>query len=159
MNSREAATQARTLCRFYTISDTQYELSFKEGDNQMSKQIFWILVLVGTLDGAASAWAQNAAEGKKLYTAYCSTCHGESGKGDGVAGASLPVKPADHTNGAVMNKLNDKFLQDIISKGGGAVGKSTFMPSWGGALNDSQVRDVVAYIRSLANPPSTPTGR
>jgi mono/diheme cytochrome c family protein len=159
MNSREAATQARTLCRFYTISDTQYELSFKEGDNQMSKQIFWILVLVGTLAGAASAWAQNAAEGKKLYTAYCSTCHGESGKGDGVAGASLPVKPADHTNGAVMNKLNDKFLQDIISKGGGAVGKSTFMPSWGGALNDSQVRDVVAYIRSLANPPSTPTGR
>jgi mono/diheme cytochrome c family protein len=159
MNSREAATQARTLCRFYTISDTQYELSFKEGDNQMSKQIFWILVLVGTLAGAASAWAQNAAEGKKLYTAYCSTCHGESGKGDGVAGASLPVKPADHTNGAVMNKLNDKFLQDIISKGGGAVGKSTFMPSWGGALNDSQVRDVVAYIRSLANPPFTPTGR
>ncbi len=139
----------------------------------MSKRIFWILVLVGTLAGAASAGAQNAAEGKKLYTTYCSTCHGESGKGDGVcstchgesgkgdgvAGASLPVKPADHTNGAVMNKLNDKFLQDIISKGGGAVGKSTFMPSWGGALNDSQVRDVVAYIRSLANPPYTPTGR
>jgi len=159
MNSLEAATQARTLCRFYTISDTQYELSFKEGNNHMSQRIFWILVLVGTLAGAASAGAQNAAEGKKLYTTYCSTCHGESGKGDGVAGASLPVKPADHTNGAVMNKLNDKFLQDIISKGGGAVGKSTFMPSWGGALNDSQVGDVVAYIRSLANPPYTPTGR
>jgi len=125
----------------------------------MSKQIFWMLVLVGTLAGAASGWAQNGVEGKKLYTTYCSTCHGESGKGDGVAGASLPVKPADHTNGAVMNKLNDKFLQDIISKGGGAVGKSTFMPSWGGAFNDSQVRDVVAYIRSLANPPFTPTGR
>jgi mono/diheme cytochrome c family protein len=159
MNSLEAATQARALCRFYTISDTQYELSFKEGDNYMSKRIFWMLVLVEILAGAASVWAQNAAEGKKLYTTYCSTCHGESGKGDGVAGASLPVKPADHTNGAVMNKLNDKFLQDIISKGGGAVGKSTFMPSWGGALNDSQVRDVVAYIRSLANPPYTPTGR
>jgi mono/diheme cytochrome c family protein len=159
MNSLEAPTQVRALCRFYTISDTQYEFPFEEGDNQMSKQIFWILVLVGTVTGAASGWAQNAAEGKKLYTTYCSTCHGESGKGDGVAGASLPVKPADHTNGAVMNKLNDKFLQDIISKGGGAVGKSTFMPSWGGALNDSQVRDVVAYIRSLANPPYTPTGR
>src|SRR6266496_2196130 len=159
MNSREVATQARNLCRFYTISDTQYELSFKEGDNQMSKQIFWILVLVGTLAGAASAWAQNAAEGKKLYTAYCSTCHGEIGKGDGVAGASLPVKPADHTNGAAMNQLSDKFLIDIISKGGSGVGKSTFMPSWGAALNDRQVRDVVAYIRSLANPPSTPTGR
>ena len=55
-----------------------------------------------------------------------------------------------------MNQLNDKFLYDIISKGGGAVGKSTFMPSWGGALNDTQIRDVVTYIRTLAIPPYRP---
>jgi mono/diheme cytochrome c family protein len=51
-----------------------------------------------------------------------------------------------------MNKLNDKFLVDIISKGGGAVGKSTFMPAWGGALNEKQIREIVAYIRSIAVP-------
>jgi mono/diheme cytochrome c family protein len=99
------------------------------------------------------AEAQNAAEGKKLYATYCATCHGDSGKGDGVAAASLPVKPADHTNGAVMNKLSDQFLSDIISKGGGAVDKSGFMPAWGSSLNGKQVADVVAYIRSIANPP------
>jgi mono/diheme cytochrome c family protein len=52
-----------------------------------------------------------------------------------------------------MNQLNDKFLVDIISKGGGAVGKSTFMPAWSGALNEKQIRDIVAYIRSIAVPP------
>lgn len=117
----------------------------------------WLPVIVlGILFGGAPSWAQNQAEGKNLYATYCATCHGERGKGDGTAAASLPAKPADHTNGAVMNQMNDKFLYDIISKGGGAVGKSTFMPSWGGALNDTQIRDVVAYIRALAIPPYRP---
>ena len=65
-------------------------------------------------------WSQSAAEGKKLYTDYCSSCHGDKGKGDGPAAAALPVKPADHTNGAVMNQLSDEFLITIISKGGTA---------------------------------------
>lgn len=99
-----------------------------------------------------SAWAQNQAEGRKLYASYCATCHGEKGKGDGMAAKSLPAKPADHTNGATMNQLNDKFLVDIISKGGGAVGKSSFMPSWGSALDEKQIRELVAFIRTLAVP-------
>jgi len=122
----------------------------------MSKRLFGVLVAVAILIGAGSSWAQNAAEGKKLYASYCSTCHGETGKGDGTAAASLPAKPADHTNGAVMNQLSDKFLLEIISKGGGAAGKSTFMPSWGGSLNEKQIRDIVAYIRTLAVPPYKP---
>jgi mono/diheme cytochrome c family protein len=103
--------------------------------------------------GATLAQAQNTAEGKKLYASYCSTCHGDSGKGDGVAAASLPVKPADHTNGSVMNKMTDKFLTEIIAKGGNAVNKSGFMPAWGSSLNDKQIADIVTYIRSIANPP------
>ena len=122
----------------------------------MSKRLFGVLVAVAILTGAGSSRAQNAAEGKKLYASYCSTCHGETGKGDGTAAASLPAKPADHTNGAVMNQLSDKFLLEIISKGGGAAGKSTFMPSWGGSLNEKQIRDIVAYIRTLAVPPYKP---
>jgi mono/diheme cytochrome c family protein len=128
-----------------------------KGDIHMIRAFFSIVFVgLAILTGDASSWAQNPAEGKKLYTTYCSSCHGETGKGDGMAAGSLPVKPADHTSGTVMNQLNDKFLLDIISKGGGAVGKSTFMPSWGGSLNDKQVRDVVAYIRTLAVPPYKP---
>jgi mono/diheme cytochrome c family protein len=131
--------------------------NFMEGDWTMNKAFFWLaLIVLAELAMAPASQAQNPAEGKKLYSSYCSTCHGETGKGDGTAGASLPVKPADHTNGAVMNQLNDKFLIDIISKGGSGVGKSTFMPSWGAALNDQQVRDIVSYIRSIAVPPYKP---
>ncbi|MET0501521.1 MAG: cytochrome c [Candidatus Binatia bacterium] len=103
--------------------------------------------------GGGSAWSQNVAEGKKLYATYCSSCHGDTGKGDGPAAMSLPAKPADHTSGKTMNQLSDKFLVDIIAKGGTAVGKSAFMPGWGGQLQEKQVRDIVAYVRSIANPP------
>src|ERR1044071_6347132 len=111
-----------------------------------------LLLLLGT----SPASSQSAAEGKKLYVDYCSTSHGEAGKGDGPAAAALPVKPADHTNGAVMNQLSDDFLMTIISKGGTAAGKSSFMPSWGGALDQKQIREIVAYLRTIADPPYKP---
>ena len=69
--------------------------------------------------------AQSAAEGQKLYMTYCSSCHGDKGRGDGAAGKALPVKPADHTDGKLMNSFSDEFLMTIISKGGVAVGKSS----------------------------------
>ena len=123
----------------------------------MIKASVWLaMVILPQITVVSVSQAQNQAEGKKLYTTYCVSCHGEQGKGDGTAAAALPVKPADHTNGAVMNQLSDKFLVDVISKGGGAVGKSTFMPSWGGALNDKQIRDIVAYIRTIATPAYKP---
>ena len=114
--------------------------------------MFWRNSLIG----AGQAKRKIRPKAKNSTRAYCVTCHGEKGKGDGAAAQSLPVKPADHTNGAVMNQLNDKFLFDIISKGGSGVGKSTFMPSWGGALNEKQVQDIVAYFRSIAVPPYKP---
>jgi mono/diheme cytochrome c family protein len=112
------------------------------------------LILVGAAAGVS--YGQNQGEGKKLYTNFCSACHGDTGKGDGPSGRALPVRPADHTNGAVMNQMNDKFLVDMIAKGGSAVGKSSFMPGWGNSFNDKQIRDIVAYIRSLAVPPYKP---
>lgn len=102
---------------------------------------------------ATPAMAQNQAEGKKIYETYCATCHGDKGKGNGPAAQSLPAKPADHTNGTIMNAFSDQFLYDVIAKGGSAVGKSSFMPSWGSALNDKQIKDIVAYLRSIAEPP------
>jgi mono/diheme cytochrome c family protein len=55
-----------------------------------------------------------------------------------------------------MNTLGDDYLFTVIKKGGMAVGKSPNMAPWGGALSDEQIRNVVAYVRSLANPPYTP---
>lgn len=96
----------------------------------------------------------NTVAGKKIYRENCSPCHGVEGKGDGPGARLLPVKPADHTDGKAMSKRSDRDLADIISEGGAAVKKSAYMPAWDGLFNDQQIRDLVAYIRSLARPPS-----
>ena len=125
----------------------------------MRRKSIWIFALCVLLLEAMPTGAQNQSEGKKLYVTYCSSCHGDNGKGDGPAAQSLPVKPANHTDGAVMNQLTDKFLLEIISKGGSAVGKSPMMPAWGGQLKENQLRDIVAYVRSLAESPRKGSGK
>jgi mono/diheme cytochrome c family protein len=128
----------------------------------MRKKSFWIFAfsaLLLVLAGMDPTWAQNQSEGKKLYLTYCASCHGDNGKGDGPAAQSLPVKPANHTAGSVMNQFTDKFLMEIISKGGSAVGKSPMMPAWGGQFKENQLRDIVAYVRSIADPPYKPSGK
>jgi mono/diheme cytochrome c family protein len=122
----------------------------------MRKATAWIGLNLAVLSAGSAAYPQDRAQGRKLYTSYCVSCHGEQGKGDGPAAAALPVKPANHTDGTVMNQLTDKFLVEIISKGGGAVGKSPIMPGWGGQFNEKQIRDIIAYVRSLAQPPYQP---
>jgi mono/diheme cytochrome c family protein len=54
---------------------------------------------------AASARADDAAitQGKQLYLKYCASCHGQSGKGDGVVGTMMNPKASDLTQIAKRN--------------------------------------------------------
>jgi len=118
----------------------------------MRRGVMWSMAaVIAVVLSSAESVAQEKSEGKKLYLTYCSGCHGESGKGDGPAAKALPAKPANHTDGAVMNQLSDKYLFDIITKGGASVNKSPVMPAWGN-LKEKQVREIIYHIRSLASP-------
>ena len=94
----------------------------------------------------------DAPPGAASYVLYCATCHGSEGKGDGPAATGLDPKPADHTNAAYMNPLSDEHLFRVIKEGGAAVDKSPQMAPWGGTLSDDEIRDLIAFIRTLANP-------
>jgi mono/diheme cytochrome c family protein len=130
-------------------------LIFDERADVMLQQIgiLALTFLAVSVAGSGLGLAQSPAEGQKLYMTYCSSCHGDKGRGDGAAGKALPVKPVDHTDGKLMNSFSDEFLLNIISKGGSAVGKSSFMPAWGGVLKENQLQDLLAYLRSIVSPP------
>jgi mono/diheme cytochrome c family protein len=66
----------------------------------------------------------------------------------------------DFSDAAAMRRLSDRFLFDMIKKGGSQFGRSNAMPAWGMKLSDEEIGAVVAYIRSLASqrPPAS-TGR
>jgi mono/diheme cytochrome c family protein len=94
--------------------------------------------------------------GQKVYAQYCATCHGAQGKGDGLSGQALPIRPQDLTDGRVLNALPDRFLHAVIADGGQAVGLSPIMPAFRPQLSDAQIGDVVAFIRSIAQPAFEP---
>ena len=100
-------------------------------------------------------------KGKEKYmeNMRCSACHGDSGKGDGPAAIALNPKPRNYTDCAVMSIKSDAELFKVIKEGGPAVGLSPLMAPFGGQLNDKEVWDVVAFIRSIPNPPCKVTAK
>jgi mono/diheme cytochrome c family protein len=97
--------------------------------------------------------AGNADAGKTKYAQLCASCHGATGAGDGPASAPLNPKPAHHNDGNYMNALSNEHLIKVVAEGGPAVGKSPQMAPWGSVLGEQGVRDVVAFVRTLADPP------
>jgi len=89
-------------------------------------------------------------KGKATYDQYCAGCHGPSGKGDSPAAAAMNPKPRDLSDKTYAAILKDQYLLQIIKGGGAAVKKSSLMPAMGNTLKEDQIKDVVAYIRSLA---------
>ena len=83
----------------------------------------------------------SATAGKKSAETNCVTCHGASGKGDGVAAAALNPKPADWTSAKVKGDP-DGVLFCKMANGRGP------MPPWK-HLPEKERWDLVSYIRSL----------
>lgn len=80
---------------------------------------------------------------KTTYVTYCSPCHGEKGRGDGVAAATLAVRPADHSGPAVQ-KQTDGALFYELSEGHNP------MPAYKASLTETQRWQLINYIRTLA---------
>jgi mono/diheme cytochrome c family protein len=91
--------------------------------------------------------------GRALYATHCAVCHGESGLGDGQSAASFASKPSNLTDGRRFNQLPEEFFVNVVLNGGPAEGLSPGMPPFRGHLNEGQIRQIVAYLRSLASPP------
>ena len=87
--------------------------------------------------------------GVALYARWCSSCHGPAGAGDGPNAKFLPVRPAVHASAAQMSSRSDDALFDAIAGGGTVMGKSARMPPFGATLSPTEIRSIVAHIRTL----------
>ena len=99
------------------------------------------------LDTASAENKGDAAKGKTIYENNCAACHGPEGKGDGVAAQALDPKPRDLSDAAFTSTVTNEHLYKVISEGGPAVGLSPLMAPWGGILSESDIWDVIAFIR------------
>jgi len=95
----------------------------------------------------------HAGNGADLYAEKCQLCHGARGEGwDWAAKVDKPPVPVPDL-ATVSPERSDEYLFDVVKGGGEAVGRTRFMPAFGFQLTDTEVWDLVAYMRSLEKRP------
>jgi|SRR5450755_4562129 mono/diheme cytochrome c family protein len=102
----------------------------------------------------------SASSGKDMFTHYCASCHGLSGKGDGPAAATFKKAPADLTQLAHNNggKYPASHVAATLSIEECCVHGSKVMPVWGPILSSAsrspgetqlRISNLVKYIETL----------
>ena len=92
--------------------------------------------------------ANSAEAGKQVYNVYCTSCHGETGMGDGPAAASLDPTPQPLAKN--QTSLSDAYLFWRISEGGLMAPFKSAMPAWKNALDEEQIWEVITYLRTFS---------
>jgi cytochrome c6 len=99
------------------------------------------IALAGMLCLASTAvFAQDKANGEKVYKAKCAMCHGADGKGETATGKATKARDICSDD---VKKESDAAWTDIVVKG------KNKMPSYDKKITDADVKDVITYMRSL----------
>jgi mono/diheme cytochrome c family protein len=94
---------------------------------------------------------ESLAHGRNVYLVGCASCHGPTGRGDGIEVAKdstgVPVRPRDLTQGIFKGRSAgpDLFRRVRLGMPGSA------MPSFS-TFSDQEVWDVVHYVAALGSP-------
>jgi mono/diheme cytochrome c family protein len=98
------------------------------------------LAFIGVMVAVTVSPVLAQSSGADTYKAKCTMCHGADGSGSTPAGKAMKVPPFSSPD---LVKASDA---DLIAATKDGKGK---MPAYSGKLTDGQIKDVVAYIRTL----------
>jgi mono/diheme cytochrome c family protein len=110
------------------------------------------LMVTANKDGSATDRVGNSAEGGKLYTANCASCHGDQGEGKKGLGRAL-------NDARYLQTVSNAQIWSDIAYGRE---KTAMGPSLKGLqgvkqLTKEQINDLVAYIRSFQKEVQSPS--
>ncbi len=86
----------------------------------------------------------NLSAGKEVYTKYCQSCHGTTGKGDGILSNNFFPGPANFLNDTLMKKISPFQVYNTIRLGISGTGMPAF-----DSLRDESVWNTAFYVMSL----------
>ena len=88
-----------------------------------------VLIVAGHEAGAADVF-----NGREIYEMHCQGCHG-------IDGQSMEPGTPDFTRGESLLVPDTELFRQLWDGG--------HMPSYRGMIEDSDLRDVIAYVRTL----------
>src|SRR5271165_2290670 len=98
-------------------------------------------------------------QGKRIFYQYCVWCHADASPAGPSNRSNLTPVPPLLNDGEKLNGESDEFMQNIISLGGSALGKSAMMPPYGKTLSPEEIKAVIAFTRAIAQPAYQKPGR
>jgi len=99
-------------------------------------------------EGVAEA-EQGEFSAQAAYNGVCAACHGQSGAGDGPAGAALDPAPADFTDPAFWAERDEQRIVTVIRDGAVAVGGSPLMVAWRGTYSEEQIQALAEHVMTF----------
>jgi mono/diheme cytochrome c family protein len=99
------------------------------------------------------------AQGKRIFYQQCVWCHADATPAGPSNRSNLTPVPPLLNDGATLNAESDQYMQNIITLGGSAMGKSAMMPPYGRMLSAEDIRSVIAFTRAIAQPSYQTPGR
>src|SRR5580698_4587070 len=139
---REAFAEMYTLSGStmpFRISQSELRSSTVNQEEPMTMLKYVTRVcVVSVLAVSTLSFAQKS--GADTYKSKCQSCHGADGSGNTPAGKSMKAKPFSSPD---IVSASDA---DLIADTKNGKGK---MPAYASKLTDDQIKDVVAYIRTL----------
>ncbi|HEY6233638.1 MAG TPA: cytochrome c [Candidatus Elarobacter sp.] len=113
------------------------------------------VVLAGAAAPTANAASpRSSAAGQNVFASNCTGCHGATGMG--VPGLFPPLVANPYVSGdpkRVIHTVKFGLTGKIVVKGKTYNG---VMPSWTGTLTDTEIADVVTYVRTNLKNKGTP---
>jgi len=98
-------------------------------------------------------------QGKRVFYQYCVWCHADASPAGPSNRSNLNPVPPLLNDGEKLNGESDEFMQNIITLGGIAMGKSAMMPPYGKTLSPDDIKAVIAFTRAIAQPACQAPGR
>jgi mono/diheme cytochrome c family protein len=93
------------------------------------------------------------AQGKRIFYQQCVWCHADATPAGPSNRSNLTPVPPLLNDGATLNAESNEYMQNVVTLGGVAMGKSAMMPPYGRMLSAEEIRSVIAFARAIAQPP------
>jgi mono/diheme cytochrome c family protein len=98
-------------------------------------------------------------QGKRVFYLYCVWCHADASPAGPSNRSNVTPTPPLMNDGDKLNGESDEFMQNIITLGGSALGRSAMMPPYGKTLSPEEIQAVIAFTRAIAQPAYQKPGR
>ena len=137
-----------SICVFILSASTNYNSAAADSGipislaDTLKQEPFLAPAWADTIRNPLTVSPVTISQGEELFNMYCFSCHGDTGYGDGPAGGSMGIKPANfHDQKVIKQKDGALFWKLTNGKGN--------MPPFKEILNEQQRWQMIIYLREL----------